>query len=331
MAGLIAYLSSGLSRRQWYAVCEEPGPDAHRVQPSSTPNQLSERTTQAVTPLPSSVLPWPWRSSQPLAGWFRTVHTYRTRFRQREKETLRPGSAAIAGNPNKTVGALQFLYDLIYKHKVMPEPGALKAAGVTDRMMFMTERVAMTTDALHPDAYAIFAEELGWKGFDATLVPHPKGKPLVNWAGFGGFSLSAKTKNPRAALKLVKFIASGSKVWWPNPTMKAGLTGYISTSISRFPQLKATNFAAAFKEGLETVRFSQSGHPFTISRYSDQDWAAFRDRLWMGKVSPQDLLKEVPKWNSNYVKGLEKDLREQPLKPSYKTALAKLLEEVKKR
>lgn len=246
------------------------------------------------------------------------------------REVSEDGTRWLLDSP-ESLEAIQFLYDLIYKHKVMPSPDTLKGFGLTDRQAFANGKYAMQTDAIHPDVFPIFAEMLGWGNFDVVLLPHPKGKPLVNWAGFGGFSVSAKTKNPQAAVELLKFLGTGSAVWWPDPCYKSGIAAYIETSIQRYPQLKDTHFAEAFESGAKKVRFYSTNNPFAIWRYTGDDWNAFRDRLWAGKVKPEDLKTEVPKWNAKYAAGLEKDLKEVPLKPAYKEALQKILEEVKKR
>jgi len=231
----------------------------------------------------------------------------------------------------ESVEAIQFLYDLIYKHKVMPSPADIKATGQHDLQMFTAGKLAMMQGGSPPDwTFPAVAETLGWGNFDVVVLPHPKGKSLVNWAGFGGFSVSAKTKNPEAAVELLKFLARGSDPWWPDPCYKSGVAAYVDEYLKQFPQLKDTHWQEAFEVGVNKVRFTYSSNPFTIYRYA-KDWGAFNDRLWLGKVKPEDLKTEVPKWNAKYAAGLEKDLKEVPLKPAYKEALQKLLEEVKKR
>ncbi len=187
----------------------------------------------------------------------------------------------------------------------------------------------MTTDALHPDVFPIFADGLGWGNFDVVVLPHPKGKSLVNWAGFGGFSVSSKTTNPRAAVELVKFLGAGSKIWWPDPTLKSGIAAFISASNEKYPNLKNTHFGAAFNLGATKVQFAYTSNPFGVGRYADADWAAFRDKLWVGNAKPDDLKTLVPQWNAKFAPGLERDLKQVPLLAAYGEALQKLLKQVK--
>jgi len=247
------------------------------------------------------------------------------------REVSEDGTRWILDTP-ESLEAIQFLYDLIYTHKVMPSPDTLKGFGLTDRQAFANGKVAMQTDGSPPDwAFPTFAETLGWGNFDVVVLPHPKEKSLVNWAGFGGFSVSAKTKNPQAAVELLKFLARGSDPWWPDPCYKSGVAAYVDEYMRQFPQLKDTHWQEAFELGVNKVRFAYTSNPFSPWRYSGPDWSAFLERLWAGKVKPEDLKTEVPKWNAKYAAGLEKDLKEVPLKPAYKEALQKLLDEVKSR
>ena len=233
---------------------------------------------------------------------------------------------------DEAIEALQFLYDLVHDHKVMPAPDFLKGLGITDRQAFSNRSLAMHTDGCPPDwTFPMFTEALSWEELDCVVLPHPKGKTLVNWAGFGGFSISAKTSNPKAAFELLKFLARGSNVWWPDPCYRSGISAYVETHMERQPQLAGTSWKEMFEFGISKVWFNYTSNPFRIFRYAGRDWGAFNDRLWTGKVTPQELKTEVPKWNAKYAEGLEKDLREVPLKPAYKEALEKLLEELKAR
>ncbi len=247
------------------------------------------------------------------------------------REISEDGTRWMLDTP-ESLGAIQFLYDMIHTHKVMPSPETLKGLGITDRQAFANGKIAMQTDGSPPDwTFATYAETLGWGNFDVVVLPHPAGKSLVNWMGSGGFSVSARTSNPQAAVELLKFLVTGSALWWPSASYRSGVAAYTAIQQERLPQLADTQWQAAYEYGAQKTVFSSSSNPFTAARYTGPDWGAFLDRLLSGKVKPEDLKTEVPAWNAKYAAGLEKDLQEIPLKPAYEEALKKLLDEVKQR
>lgn len=247
------------------------------------------------------------------------------------REVSEDGTRWLVDTP-ESLAAIQFMYDLIHTHKVMPSPDTLKGFGVTERQAFAEGRLAMSTDSSQPDwALPIFAEVLGWDGFDVVILPRPTGKSLKNWVSSGGFSASAKTKNPQAAVEVLKFITYGSEIWWPAASYQSGIAAFINLHMERMPELEKTQWKTAYEEGAQKAVFAGTTNPFAAYRYTGREWGAFIDRLWNGRAKPEELKTLVPQWNAQYAAGLEKDLKEVPLKPAYKEALEKLLEEVRQR
>lgn len=109
----------------------------------------------------------------------------------------------IALHEPPAVEALQFLQDLIYKHKVAPSPELETDAPA--RELFNTGRLAMVID--NPSAVQFFRQI---KAFEWDVAPFPLGKASRRGVGGGGtgWAIAGPTKQPDAAWEFLKFISS---------------------------------------------------------------------------------------------------------------------------
>lgn len=130
----------------------------------------------------------------------------------------------------KATQALKFLQDLIFKYHVSP-PGSVSQAASSDQTLFASGKVAMVSDGdwmLSP-----LAKSANFKIGVTELPIGPSGRVSM----FNGLSdaIYAKTKHPKAAWELVKWLAgkkseqiltSGGWVWSPRPKQDQAFVQY---------------------------------------------------------------------------------------------------------
>jgi len=109
----------------------------------------------------------------------------------------------FAINSADAVEALQFVQDLIYKHKVAPTPDADADMGMQN--FFGTGKVAMVID--NPTSAAAYRR---FDKIDWDVAPLPVGKGGKRGTGGGGiaWAMVGATKNPDHAWKFLKHITS---------------------------------------------------------------------------------------------------------------------------
>ena len=114
-------------------------------------------------------------------------------------DILAPDGKSIALDSDQAVEGLQFLQDLIYKHKVMPEPTLFAEVGDA----FEQGKAAMEANGSWLVATHLAA------GIDLGIAPLPKG-PAGRFTSINptGAVVYKGTKNPDAAWEFVKYLAS---------------------------------------------------------------------------------------------------------------------------
>jgi multiple sugar transport system substrate-binding protein len=111
----------------------------------------------------------------------------------------REGQCAI-GSP-ESVEAIQWIADLLFKHKVCPlYPNMTQALA---NSLFNDGKSAMILDT-----YYSLAGHLGQKNISLDTAPMPRGKNDVTGLVADAFGVSAQSKNTDAALKFVRFSLS---------------------------------------------------------------------------------------------------------------------------
>jgi ABC-type glycerol-3-phosphate transport system substrate-binding protein len=111
--------------------------------------------------------------------------------------------------------AWQFVYDLIYKHKVHPRPDTLKALG-DYKNMFVQQKNPMFR---HPPWGSLATSELPEKsagGFDWDAVAMPKGPSGKRGSQLGAtmVGVAPSSKNPDEAMKLLEHIVNKDGAWY---------------------------------------------------------------------------------------------------------------------
>jgi multiple sugar transport system substrate-binding protein len=167
------------------------------------------------------------------------------------------GKKALLSTP-EVQKAWQFIYDLVYTHKVHPRPDTLKALG-DYKNMFVQQKNPMFR---HPPWGSLATSELPTKekgGFDWDAVAMPKGPSGQRGSQLGGtvIGVAPSSKNPEEALRLLAHITNKDGAAYmcfnsgncgpradtlEDPKVKANkflqLTGQL------LPQAKIANYAA---------------------------------------------------------------------------------------
>ncbi len=105
-------------------------------------------------------------------------------------------SKPLANDP-KTVEAMQFLVDLVYKYKVAPDP-----AGVSTFNMFQAGQLSMFGAGRWP--ILTFSKDPSFKDYDIQLWP--KWKTQVTEYGVDNFPIFSTSENVEAAWAFVKYM-----------------------------------------------------------------------------------------------------------------------------
>lgn len=98
--------------------------------------------------------------------------------------------------------ALTFLYDLVVKDELSPNPAALTAMGKGADAMFRNQKVAMESAGL----WMLPTYKENPLPFEWDVVRMPMDKNQNTKAGILNWGISKSTKNPEAAWDLLKFL-----------------------------------------------------------------------------------------------------------------------------
>ena len=125
------------------------------------------------------------------------------------------GGEFFSGNPLKahftnpgTVKAYQYLYDAMWKHKVMPNPAVFKAMGITGDItaFFASGNVGMFW-SLNDEAF-VMNDLIGGK-FRWTVAPTPKGvHKRYQFVGGSAFSIPKGSPHPDLTYQVIKYVLS---------------------------------------------------------------------------------------------------------------------------
>lgn len=112
------------------------------------------------------------------------------------------GTRCLLGDPayvEKNAEALQFLADLIWKHRVAPTPAVTSDLGTAD--IFMTGRVAMCT---YGRWMSMRFKDI--RNFDWAIAPLPQKLRKATTLFTVCYSIAKNTKHPKEAWEFVKFL-----------------------------------------------------------------------------------------------------------------------------
>jgi multiple sugar transport system substrate-binding protein len=206
-------------------------------------------------------------------------------------------------------------YLRLLEAKVMPDIRRVQALGMQAPQMLQTGRVAMLVEAVpHQTLYETLTIRWG-----VAPLPRFAGKsPRYFRSGSGGLSVSARTKNPDAAWKALKWIIASASVYQPNPVLRD--VDFVSGWERRYPQLRGSGFKEVWDRSLQY----NGGDPRFFVRFSSWTAAAILERLqpkldqlWAREITLDQLRLAVADINANVRRELSDALRRTDLSPSF--------------
>jgi multiple sugar transport system substrate-binding protein len=218
-------------------------------------------------------------------------------------EIVSPDGAKSMLNRPEVKRAWQFIYDLIYTHKVHPRPDQLKALG-DYKNMFVQRKNPMFR---HPPWGSLATSELPEKsqgGFDWDALAMPKGPSGQRGSQLGAsmIGVTPSSKNPEEALRLLAhtvnkdgavFMCFNSGNWGPRADVledpKVRSNKFLQITGSLLPQARVAHYAANGRDSEFNAAWAKEFDKIM----NDQ---AKVDDAFMGKVHKlcQDILDKPP-------------------------------------
>ena len=141
----------------------------------------------------------------------------------------------------------------------------------------------------------------------APLPRFPGVQPRYFRSASGGLSISASTRDPRAAWTALKWLIGEAPLYQPNPVLRD--VDFVGGWETRYPQLAGNGFRETWQLSLQ----HDGGDPRFFVRYSSWTSASILerlqpllDRLWARELTVEGLIEAIPSVNAR----VERDLRD---------------------
>ena len=202
----------------------------------------------------------------------------------------------VALGEKPAVDALQFMQDLIHKHKVAPLPSEEAALG-TPQQLLTNGRLAMWIT--NPSSNAPLKAVPGLP-YDVGVFPIGAGSKRGVGGGGTGWGVGATTKLPDEAWAFVSYIASKEAEL---DEVKIGLTTPARVSVGTSSEFLAPppKSAKAFADGQEYV-VRDPVHTKWPDLSRDVIQKLFDEQLWTGKSTAAQVTKEIKEKGDPYFK-----------------------------
>lgn len=187
-------------------------------------------------------------------------------------------------NSKEVREALQFLKDLMYKHKVAPTFAQASSFGGSAEM-FMTGRVAMIIEG-----HWMVPQFKDISSFKWDVAELPKGKVKANYNAGSCFAIPKLAKNKNGAWKLIKFLSSekGQKIL---------IEGGFSTPALRTKEITTLFLNSTPPENNRVfLEMINDAHlPPLIPKFDEMSDTMYRelDYFWLNKKSIDKVLNEL--------------------------------------
>ncbi|HMN27868.1 MAG TPA: extracellular solute-binding protein, partial [Caldilineaceae bacterium] len=189
----------------------------------------------------------------------------------------------------ESVEALQWLQDLLYKHKVAPTPADM--AGLGSQAMLISDKLAMGFWPEWAQFEFLPAHADAGLEYGVTLLPTgPAGRVTNYWAGIT--SVTSTAKSPEAAWDVAKFIVSDDYQRMMTVTLPESPAARISTTEFRFKEYdKYPDDRSALIESPQYGR-----QYYVVDRYGKEMGDIVTpglDPMWEGKEAPAALVDDI--------------------------------------
>lgn len=206
---------------------------------------------------------------------------------------------------------------------LMPDLRLVQAMGMQAPQMLESGRVAMLVEGVpHTTLYEMLT--INWGVAPLPRFGHKP--PLYFRAGSGGLSISATTKDPKAAWRVLEWIIAEANFYQPNPVLRD--IDFVGGWLEKFPHLRDTGF----REVWQLSERYNGGDARYFVRYSS--WATntileylgpLLDQLWAHQITVEELVAAVPEVNSRVRAALAALLKNQHLLPAFRENIEKQL------
>jgi len=217
-------------------------------------------------------------------------------------------------------------YTALITAGLMPGILRVQALGMQPAQLLENGRVAMLVEAV-PDQSLFDAMTEPW---GVAPLPRFPGKPPAYFrSASGGLSISASTKNPRAAWEALKWIVTRASTYQPTPVLKD--VDFAGGWERRYPRLAGSGF----REVWDLSRRYPGGDPRYFVRFSS--WTSgfilgrlqpLLDQVWAGTLSVDSLVAAVPGINREAGRELEEIARTRKLSEPFRRKIEQALGEV---
>jgi len=207
----------------------------------------------------------------------------------------------------------------------MPDILHVQALGMQAPQLLENGRVAMLVEAV-PNQPLIDGLTHPWGV--APLPRFPGKSPAYFRSASGGLSISAGTKNPRAAWEALKWIVARASVYQPNPVLRD--VDFAGGWERRYPQLRGSGFREVWDISLR----QNGGDPRFFVRFSSwtsgpilQRLQPMLDQVWARQISVESLCAAVPGINREVRRELSDMLSTRTFRPGFKEKFEQALKE----
>lgn len=195
----------------------------------------------------------------------------------------------LLGSPKyiaQNAEAVQFLADLIYKHKVAPNPTVTSDMGTSD--MFLTGKVAMCTYGRWMCMQFRHIKDFKW---DVAVMPQKKKRAATLFTVC--YSIAKETKHPESAWKLIKFLVSTTG---QIPVAESGHAIPARKSIAdskHFHEAKAIPIKINTGAYIDSIAYA---YPTPTNPYWSEVQTVMNremDWVWQGKKSAKEVIETI--------------------------------------
>ncbi len=196
---------------------------------------------------------------------------------------LTPDKKRFAMNTPETIAAFQYLYDLKFKHHVIPQAGEL--AGMLVEIRILTGRVAIIMAPAYMMSIMRGVEAMRW---DAVHMPTgPTGKASrLSW---DGLAIYTESQHKEEAWRFIKMVLSdeGQRIVG---ALQRGLPVRRSAVVESYVDPETPQKEEKFLEAVEYGRLT----PITV-KYVEMDFAIQRelDKLSLGRIDPETMVRTL--------------------------------------
>ena len=169
------------------------------------------------------------------------------------------GTELLLNSP-ETEKALQYYYDLVFKHNVHPKPGAGQAT-------FEAGKIGM-----YKAMYSFVSTARAIEDFEWDIAPLPEGpNGQITLMGYAGYSVFAGTKHPEEAMEFLKFISSKEAMATTSQYFVPSRKSVLESEVFKKPggQPSPESIQSAVLDQMKTARLN-TGHV---------NWAQIDDKI----------------------------------------------------